>query len=91
LLLLTPFAILIDSVCVDLELEVFKMLINLSVSTGTYTVMASMPWIQFGIATCICMGVMLVHSLTWLRRKYYDAFLVIHIVLAIVILVGIFQ
>lgn len=37
------------------------------------------------------MSVLLIHSVTWLRRKWYEVFLLSHIILAIVIIYALFQ
>lgn len=37
------------------------------------------------------MSVLLIHSVTWLRRSWYEIFLLSHIILAIVIIYALFQ
>ncbi|PWY86776.1 ferric reductase transmembrane component 4 precursor [Aspergillus heteromorphus CBS 117.55] len=48
------------------------------------------PW-YMGVVATIAISAMIVQSTTWLRRKWYEAFLTIHIALGIVILVALFQ
>ncbi|GJP94186.1 ferric reductase transmembrane component 4 precursor [Aspergillus niger] len=48
------------------------------------------PW-YMGVIAIIAMSVLLIHSVTWLRRKWYEVFLLSHIILAIVIIYALFQ
>ncbi|GLB06464.1 hypothetical protein AtubIFM57258_001772 [Aspergillus tubingensis] len=48
------------------------------------------PW-YMGVIAVIAMSVLSIHSITWLRRKWYEIFLISHIVLAIIIIYSLFQ
>ncbi|GAQ35739.1 ferric reductase family protein [Aspergillus tubingensis] len=48
------------------------------------------PW-YMGVIAVVAMSVLLIHSITWLRRKWYEIFLISHIVLAIIIIYALFQ
>ncbi|GKZ35479.1 hypothetical protein AbraIFM66950_006141 [Aspergillus brasiliensis] len=48
------------------------------------------PW-YMGVIAVVAMSVLLIHSVTWLRRKWYEVFLVSHIVLAIVLIYALFR
>ncbi|RAH59681.1 ferric reductase transmembrane component 4 precursor [Aspergillus piperis CBS 112811] len=48
------------------------------------------PW-YMGVIAVVAMSVLLIHSITWLRRKWYEVFFISHIVLAIVIIYALFQ
>ncbi|ODQ77000.1 hypothetical protein BABINDRAFT_15867, partial [Babjeviella inositovora NRRL Y-12698] len=63
--------------------------INLfGVSTANYR--SSMTgYVLWGIAAASCMGLIVIQSILVLRRKSYEAFLIVHIVLAIAILISI--
>ncbi|KAK6002611.1 hypothetical protein QM012_001361 [Aureobasidium pullulans] len=47
-------------------------------------------WLLLGVVATITMGLLLVFSVSWLRVKFYEFFLVVHIVLSVVTLVGCF-
>ncbi|PGH17682.1 hypothetical protein AJ79_01044 [Helicocarpus griseus UAMH5409] len=48
------------------------------------------PWWYMGVVGTICMSLLLVFSSIWLRRNYYETFLLIHIMFSIVIIFGLF-
>ncbi|KAF2502862.1 hypothetical protein BU16DRAFT_554894 [Lophium mytilinum] len=47
-------------------------------------------WFIMGVVATVLMSFLLVFSSVWLRKRYYEAFLLIHIVFSIVVLVGLF-
>ncbi|OJJ68104.1 hypothetical protein ASPBRDRAFT_159799 [Aspergillus brasiliensis CBS 101740] len=48
------------------------------------------PW-YMGVIAVVAMSVLLIHSVTWLRRKWYEVFLLSHIFLAIVLIYALFR
>ncbi|KAF4554735.1 Ferric reductase like transmembrane component-containing protein 2 [Elsinoe fawcettii] len=55
---------------------------------GEYASEATSPYWQWGIVATVLACVMLVISTLWFRRASYEVFLVLHIVLAVLVLVG---
>ncbi|KAF2668145.1 hypothetical protein BT63DRAFT_414178 [Microthyrium microscopicum] len=61
------------------------------INQGKYAQMFSATYVQVGLATIIAMGLMvLLMSSIAFRRHYYEAFLAAHILLAVVVLVGLY-
>lgn len=50
--------------------------------------METQPYIQWGIVSSICAALICFQGLLFLRRRWYEVFLVIHIVLAVFFIVG---
>ncbi|TFB00153.1 Ferric reductase transmembrane component 3 [Trichoderma ghanense] len=48
------------------------------------------PWLYLGVAATISMSVIVFFSFSWFRRKIYESFLLIHIVLSVVVIVALF-
>ncbi|RLV92257.1 putative ferric reductase transmembrane component [Spathaspora sp. JA1] len=46
------------------------------------------PWLYWGLIATIIGGLMLIQSILFLRRNYYEVFLVVHIVMAVLYVVG---
>ncbi|TPX13416.1 uncharacterized protein E0L32_006146 [Thyridium curvatum] len=47
-------------------------------------------WFRYGVVAVVALGLMMLFSNHWFRHRFYDSFLLIHISLAIVAIVGIF-
>ncbi|PGH11306.1 hypothetical protein AJ80_07206 [Polytolypa hystricis UAMH7299] len=62
----------------------------LTMWTSTYTLYWPSPWWYMGAVGTILMSLLLVFSSIWLRRNYYETFLLIHIIFSVVILFGLF-
>lgn len=58
------------------------------VQTGTYNKDVKLPYWQWGIVGTVFVCVMLVFSLLWMRRFSYEVFLIGHIIMAILVIVG---
>ncbi|OJD11947.1 hypothetical protein AJ78_07380, partial [Emergomyces pasteurianus Ep9510] len=57
---------------------------------GSYFLYWPMPWWYMGVVGTICMSLLLVFSSIWLRRNYYEIFLVIHITFSLIVIFGLF-
>ncbi|OAX80170.1 hypothetical protein ACJ72_05504 [Emergomyces africanus] len=57
---------------------------------GSYFLYWPIPWWYMGVVGTICMSLLLVFSSIWLRRNYYEIFLVIHITFSLIIIFGLF-
>ncbi|PGH33087.1 hypothetical protein GX50_04069 [[Emmonsia] crescens] len=57
---------------------------------GSYFLYWPMPWWYMGVVGTVCMSLLLVFSSVWLRRNYYEIFLVIHITFSFIIIFGLF-
>ncbi|KAI1953886.1 hypothetical protein LOZ57_000228 [Ophidiomyces ophidiicola] len=62
----------------------------LTLNTNTYSVYWPSAWWYMGAVGTIGMSLLLGFSSIWLRRNYYEVFLLIHILLSVVVLVGLF-
>ncbi|KAK0627429.1 ferric-chelate reductase [Immersiella caudata] len=58
------------------------------VSLGTYAATAANPWWRWGIVATVMTVAIMLQSVLFLRRRSYELFLVIHIVLSVLCLVG---
>lgn len=58
------------------------------VQTGTYSADVKLPYWQWGILGTVFVCVMLVFSLLWMRQLSYEIFLLSHIIMAILLIVG---
>ncbi|ODQ77001.1 hypothetical protein BABINDRAFT_42497 [Babjeviella inositovora NRRL Y-12698] len=62
---------------------------SFGISSTKYKTRLQEGYILWGVVAAIFMGFMLVQSILVLRRKSYEAFLMVHILFAIVIMIGI--
>ncbi|CZR47948.1 uncharacterized protein FPRO_13615 [Fusarium proliferatum ET1] len=58
------------------------------ISLETYYTDVHKPYWIWGIVGTLCLVLLLVQSLLWLRRTSYEVFLILHIVLAVFVIVG---
>ncbi|WEJ94229.1 hypothetical protein PSN45_001710 [Yamadazyma tenuis] len=58
------------------------------ISRDKYSARVKEGFIQWGIVACVCGGIILVQGLLVVRRKSYEAFLVIHILMAMFFVIG---
>ena len=61
----------------------------LYVQEGTYATNSQEPYWIWGIVATVCTVALLLTSVLCMRRTFYEAFLVIHIVLSVIVIVGI--
>ncbi|KAL1966474.1 hypothetical protein VTN77DRAFT_4396 [Rasamsonia byssochlamydoides] len=57
---------------------------------NTYALYLPNPWWYMGIAATVCMSLLLLFSSIYLRRYFYELFLLIHITFSVVVIVGLF-
>ncbi|KAK7206972.1 ferric reductase like transmembrane component-domain-containing protein [Myxozyma melibiosi] len=55
---------------------------------ASYAEQAALAYFQWGIVATVAMGLAVAFSVLWIRKRYYETFLVGHIVLAILTIVG---
>ncbi|KAG5299756.1 ferric-chelate reductase [Histoplasma capsulatum G186AR] len=63
----------------------------LTLEDGSYSLYWPSPWWYMGVIGTVCMSLLLVSSSIWLRRNYYEIFLIIHITFSLVIICGLFM
>ncbi|OAT14257.1 FRE family ferric-chelate reductase [Blastomyces gilchristii SLH14081] len=59
-------------------------------ANGSYFLYWPNPWWYMGVVGTVCMSLLLVFSSIWLRRNYYEIFLIIHITFSLIIIIGLF-
>ncbi|KAF2083679.1 hypothetical protein K490DRAFT_51054 [Saccharata proteae CBS 121410] len=57
---------------------------------GTYEEQLAKLYMQFGVVAVVAMGCLLITSVVWIRRKFYESFLLAHILLAVVVVIALF-
>lgn len=58
------------------------------VDLGTYYTDVHKPYWIWGIVATLCLVLLLVQSVVWLRRSHYEVFLVLHVLLAVFVIAG---
>ncbi|GAB7347554.1 hypothetical protein MBLNU459_g4444t2 [Dothideomycetes sp. NU459] len=64
--------------------------VDYSFYPGEWTQDVKTHWMQFGIVAAVTMFLLVILGSTWLRRKWYEAFLVGHISMSILLIVALF-
>ncbi|KAK2754252.1 hypothetical protein FQN54_007131 [Arachnomyces sp. PD_36] len=62
----------------------------LTVRQETYAIYWPASWWYMGVVATIAMALLLGFSSIWLRRNYYEVFLILHIILSVITLIGLF-
>lgn len=58
------------------------------IQTGTYSTDVKLPYWQWGIVGTVIVSVMPIFAMLWMRRLSYEFFLISHIIMAILVIVG---
>ncbi|GAM82395.1 hypothetical protein ANO11243_003740 [Dothideomycetidae sp. 11243] len=55
-----------------------------------YNLLVHKEWARMGVMACTAFGCLVLFAMPWIRRQWYDSFLILHIILAAIGLIGVY-